>query len=69
MPYSQWLTERQEERLQHERELELAEDEMADEILEKLHGDGLDSLSDDERELLSRVSERLRRKRGANVDA
>ncbi len=69
MPYSQWLTEKQEERIQRERELEQAEDQLADEILEKLHGDGLDSLSDDERELLSRVSERLRRKRGENVDA
>jgi len=69
MPYSQWLTEKQEERIQREQELELAEDQLADEILEKLHCDGIDSLSDDEHELLSRVSERLRRKRGANVDA
>jgi Zn-dependent protease len=69
MPYSQWLTEKQEARLQREQALEQSEDQLADEVLEKLHGDGLDSLSDDERDLLSRVSERLRRKRGANVDA
>lgn len=67
--YSQWLTEKQEERLQEQRELELIEDEQADAILEKLHrhGGDLTCLSDDERLLLHRFSERIRRRREHRV--
>ena len=65
--YSKWLVEKQEARIQDELYLEQREIEMADEILEKLHGHGIESLSSDEKMLLQRVSERLRRKRKLDV--
>lgn len=65
--YSKWLVEKQEERIRDELELEQQEIERADEILEKLHHEGIDSISSDERLVLQRVSERLRRKRKLDV--
>ncbi len=65
--YSQWLTEKQQTRLEEELRREEEEDRLADEILKKLHGDGLASLSDEERNILNRVSARLRRQRQQGV--
>lgn len=65
--YSQWLTEKQQTRLQEELQREEEEDRLADEILKKLHGDGLSSLSEEERNILNRVSARLRRQRQQGV--
>lgn len=61
--YSQWLNEKRAEREQLERELEEEEERRADEILKKLHQDGMPSLSDEDKSLLARVSERIRRRR------
>ena len=61
--YSQWLMEKQEERERNERETERRDEELADEILKKLHSDGIESLSEEEKEILNRVSARLRRNR------
>ena len=55
--------EKQEERERKERDTERREKELADEILKKLHSDGIESLSEDEKEILNRVSARLRRNR------
>lgn len=67
LDYSQWLHEKQEERQAEKHELEQEENQLADRILTKLHRDGIESLSREERELLNRVSARLRRKRGQGV--
>jgi hypothetical protein len=61
--YSQWLTEKQHERAHGEREQEVREERMADEILKKLHRDGIEKLSDEEKGILNRVSARIRRRR------
>ena len=65
--YSQWLQEKQEARRQIEMRKEKEEDRRADEILKKLHGDGLASLTEEERSILNRVSARLRRRRQQGV--
>lgn len=66
--YSQWLNEKVESRREEDLRREAEEDSLADEILQKLHdGNGLDSLSEDERLLLDRVSERIRRRRQQGV--
>ena len=63
--YSQWLSEKQEARRQHELMVEQEEDERADLILEKLHQSGgdLECLSPEERHVLHRFSERIRKRR------
>ncbi len=61
--YSQWLSEKQEARKVEEIRLENEELERSDQILEKLHERGIQSLSDEEKSLLKRVSDRLRRQR------
>lgn len=63
--YSQWLSEKQESRRQREIMIEQEEDERADLILEKLHqhGGNLEVLSPEERMILDRFSERIRRRR------
>lgn len=61
--YSQWLKEKQEERLQELAREEEEEDRLADAILAKLHDSGIVSLTKDERELLDRVSARIRKRR------
>ena len=61
--YSQWLKEKRAEREQMERELEEEEERRADEILAKLHKEGAESLSDEDKALLARVSERIRKRR------
>jgi len=65
--YSQWLMEKQEERERMEREQELREESRADDILQKLHRSGIESLSEEEKGILNRVSARLRRRRQSEV--
>lgn len=67
---SQWMTEKQEARQRELAEREYQEDRKADEILEKLHmgGMGIKGLSPDERAILNRVSDRLRRRRSAEQE-
>ena len=61
--YSQWLNEKRAEREAMERELVESEERQADTILAKLHSQGLESLTDEEKSLLSRVSARIRKRR------
>ena len=67
---SQWMTEKQEARQRASAEQEFQEDRKADEILEKLHisGMGIEGLNDQERAILNRVSDRLRRRRSAEQE-
>lgn len=65
--YSQWLTEKQEERRAIELQREEQEDRLADEILEKLHKGGISSITEDEKSILDRVSERIRKRRQQGV--
>jgi hypothetical protein len=61
---SQWMLEKQHARDELEREREMHEAHQADSILAKMHnGGGIASLSEREREVLNRVSRRLRRQR------
>lgn len=60
--YSQWLAEKQEARKREEARIEREEDLRADEILKRLHSDGIESISDEDKQILNRVSARLRRK-------
>ncbi len=61
--YSNWLREKQDERRLDLSRTEEEEYQRVDAILEKLHNDGIASLNQDEREILDRVSARLRRRR------
>jgi len=65
--YSKWLVEKQEARIRDEMQREQREAELADDVLVKLHESGIESLTSDEKLLLQRVSERLRRKRKLDV--
>jgi Zn-dependent protease len=67
---SQWMTEKQEARLREIQEREYQEDRIADEILQKIHrgGQGIAGLSEDERAILNRVSDRLRRRRSSEQE-
>ncbi|MDB4766880.1 hypothetical protein OAG71_04250, partial [bacterium] len=67
---SQWMTEKQEARQREIREREFQEDRKADEILQKIHlgGEGIKGLNEDERAILNRVSDRLRRRRSAEQE-
>jgi hypothetical protein len=60
---SQWLRQKQEERQMVEFEIEQEDEVRADYILEKLHHSGKESLTDEERTVLQRVSDRYRRRR------
>ncbi len=60
---SQWLRQKQEERHLVQQEMELEENRRVDSILEKLHREGQDSLSEEERSILHRASDRLRNRR------
>ncbi len=68
MPYgdadsiSQWLQEKQEAREQIEREIEAEEERRVDVILKKVSKRGMESLDDEEKQLLQRVSDRYRRR-------
>lgn len=59
---SDWLAERQLDRERHARQLEEEEEQRADEILAKLHEHGLESLSEEDRSVLQRVSARYRKR-------
>ena len=67
--YSQWLSEKQEERRRFNIDREFEEDSWADRVLEKLHANGgdLECLTDPERGVLNRFSERVRRRRDQGV--
>ncbi len=70
--YSQWLVEKQRQRERgiedfDESELAAEDERRSDHILRKLHDQGMDSLTDDERLVLHRVSERLRKQREQGV--
>ncbi|MGB1929402.1 MAG: site-2 protease family protein [Mariniblastus sp.] len=65
--YSQWLSEKQEARREDEFKREQEEDKRADQILEKLHNGGIASLHEEEKLILDRVSERIRRRRQQGV--
>jgi hypothetical protein len=60
---SQWLRQKQEERHLVEVEIEKEDEMRADGILEKLYRSGKESLTEEERSVLQRVSDRLRRRR------
>ena len=60
---SQWLRQKQEERQLVEYEIEKDDEVRADGILEKLHQSGKESLTEEERTVLQRVSDRYRRRR------
>ena len=59
-PLRQWLDSRREARLVRQRQVEEEEERRVDEVLARLHEFGRDSLSDDDRRLLDRVSARYR---------
>lgn len=63
--WRRWLDERRAERLHRQQQLELEEERRMDEVLARLHEKSIDTLSEEDRALLDRVSERLRnRQRG-----
>lgn len=57
---TQWRRKRREERLRRQAEIEAADELRVDEILTRLHEQGKDSLSDEDRAVLARVSARYR---------
>jgi Zn-dependent protease len=59
-PLVRWWKRRREQRELRRREQEAAEDGRVDEILARVHESGIDSLSNDDRDLLKRVSARYR---------
>ena len=69
LAYSQWLSEKQEERRRFDLDRDFEEDSWADRVLEKLHANGgdLGCLTDPERGVLNRFSERVRRRREHGV--
>lgn len=65
-PFAQWLEEKRElerTRRQNAQENELADEQRVDEILMRLHDRGPQSLSAEDRQVLHRVSDRLRRRK------
>ena len=65
--YSQWLQEKQLARQAEDERIEKEEERRADEILEKLHADGIAAITEEEKSLLHRVSERIRKRREQGV--
>jgi Zn-dependent protease len=63
-PIAQWLRQRRQARQQRRRERELDEERRVDEILARLHEAGMDSLSQEDRAVLDRVSARYRNRQG-----
>jgi Zn-dependent protease len=61
---AQWRRKRREERQRRQAEIEAADEQRVDEILSRLHTHGKDSLSDDDRAVLARVSARYRGRSG-----
>jgi len=61
-PFVLWLERRRQAKQQRLRQIEAEEERRADEILERLHAQGMDSLTEEERMLLKRVSARYRQR-------
>ena len=59
-PIGKWLDNRREQRRLRQQESEAEEDRRVDEILQRLHANGIDALSPEDRALLKRVSARYR---------
>jgi Zn-dependent protease len=59
-PFRRWLEDRRQARLQQQRELEADEERRVDEILARLHEQGMSSISAEDQALLKRVSQRLK---------
>jgi Zn-dependent protease len=59
-PFRRWLEDRRQARLQQQRQVEADEERRVDEILGRLHEQGMDGISAEDRALLKRVSQRLR---------
>jgi hypothetical protein len=65
-PFAQWLEEKRElerTRRQDAKESEIADERRVDEILMRLHDRGPQSLSAEDRQILQRVSDRLRKRK------
>lgn len=58
-----WLTRRREAKQQREREIAEEEERISDELLARIHANGVDALSEEEMQLLKRVSQRIRSRR------
>jgi Zn-dependent protease len=63
-PLTVWLEERKAARQRRQRERELDDERRVDEILARLHAEGMQSLSADDKALLERVSARYRNRQG-----
>jgi hypothetical protein len=59
---TRWLEQRRVAKDRHRRDIEAQEEHRVDEILGRLHAEGMDSLSEQDRLLLQRVSARYRRR-------
>lgn len=59
-PFRRWLEERRQARLQRQIQIEAEEERRVDEILSRLHEQGMSGISAEDRALLKRVSQRLR---------
>lgn len=59
-PLTRWIESRREQKRQRQEEVEAEEDQLMDDILARLHRDGMNGLSAEDRALLDRVSARLR---------
>lgn len=61
---TRWLERRRQAKVRVQREAEVRDEMLMDEVLDRVHKYGLDSLSDEERALLYRVSQRYRGRLG-----
>jgi hypothetical protein len=61
-PFAQWLQERRASERLRRQELERNDESRADEILARLHQQGPEALSAEDRRVLERVSDRIRRR-------
>jgi hypothetical protein len=62
--FFRWMERRRETKLRQQRESDARDDALMDEVLDRVHKYGLESLSEDERALLYRVSQRYRGRLG-----
>jgi Zn-dependent protease len=62
--FVRWLERRRETKVRQQREAEARDDARMDEVLDRVHKYGLESLTDEERALLHRVSQRYRGRLG-----
>jgi Zn-dependent protease len=61
-PVARWLEQRRQLRARRRKELEAEEERRVDDILMRLHEEGMENLSDEDRSLLKRVSARYRQR-------